>query len=39
MKQLATLEDYNKNLSRAIEEDVSREHLKKKDVSFQLKSS
>lgn len=38
MKQLATLEDYNKNLSRAIE-DVSREHLKKKDVSFQLKSS
>lgn len=37
MKQLATLEDYNKNLSRAIE-DVTSEHLKKNEVSFQLKS-
>ncbi|XP_047270161.1 AUGMIN subunit 3 isoform X2 [Capsicum annuum] len=31
MKQLATLEDYNKNLSRAIE-DVTSEHLKKNEI-------
>lgn len=31
MKQLAILEDYNKNLSRAIE-DVNSEHLKKNDI-------
>ncbi|KAJ8527165.1 hypothetical protein K7X08_029642 [Anisodus acutangulus] len=31
MKRLATLEDYNKNLSRAIE-DVTSEHLKKNEI-------
>ncbi|CAN4098611.1 unnamed protein product [Withania somnifera] len=31
MKQLATLEDYNKNLSRAIE-DVTSEHVKKNEI-------